>query len=206
MLTQKGIFVSFPSALRALHGGVSWVNEALNRNRNAPAGVRLPTPVDSRANIHGGLLCPGETPPRSIPDNLTLRLRLLTHCPAFSLLCALLLLDRKPNLKLRLLEDEHGPTVYWGKKPIGTLMDVFDRFSHSQGWVVIRPISGGLKGLHLVDTGVATGMCSRVGRRVVLNEQLFLRLQEDVEARMTYDALLPLEDDVHAWLEAASHA
>ena len=85
-------------------------------------------------------------------------------------------------------------------------MDVFDRFSHNRGWIIIRPLSGGLKGLHLVDTGVATGMCSRVGRRVVLNEQLFLRLQEDVEARMTYDALLPLEDDLHAWLEAESHS
>ena len=205
MIGNKGLMVTFPSALRALHGGVSWVNETLNRNRNAPAGVRLPSPVDTRSNIHGGLLCPGETPPRSIPDNLTLRLRMLTHSPAFAMLSALLLLDRKENVKLRLIEDENGPVVHWGNHRIGSLIDVFDRFGVSQDWIVVRPLSGGLKGLHLIDTGVATGMCSRVGRRVVLNEQLFLRLQEDVEARMTYDALLPLEDRLHAWLNAASN-
>jgi len=204
MIGSKCLMVSFPSALRSLHGGVSWVNETLTRNRNAPAGVRLPSPVDTRAGIHGGLLCPGETPPRSIPDNLTLRLRMLTHCPAFALLSALLLLDRKASVKLRLIEDEHGPAVHWGKKRIGGLLDVLDRFGTHQDWIVVRPLSGGLKGLHLIDTGVATGMCSRVGRRIVLNEQLFLRLQEDVEARMTYDALLPLEDRLHAWLDTAT--
>ena len=86
---------------------------------------------------------------------------------------------------------------------MGTLLDVFDRFSAAQGWTVVRPLSGGLRGIHLIDTGVATGMCSRVGRRVVLNEQLFLRLQEEPEAHLTYDAMLPLEDKFHAWLEDA---
>jgi len=204
MIGSRGLMVSFPSGLRALHGGVAWVNNALTRNRNAPAGVRLPSPVDTRAAIHGGLLCPGETLPRSIPDNLTLRLRLLTHCPAFAMLSALLLLDRKENVKLRILEDEQGPAIHWGKKRVGGLLESFDKFVSSQDWIVVRPLSGGIVGLHLIDTGVATGMCSRVGRRIVLNEQLFLRLQEDVEARMTYDALLPLEDKLHAWLDQAA--
>lgn len=203
MIESRGLMVAFPSALRALHGGVTGVNEALIRNRNAPAGVRLPSPVDTRASVHGGLLAPGEALPRSIPDNLTLRLRLLTHCPAFSLLSALLLLDRKPGVKLRVLEDEEGPAILWGKQRVGTLLDVFDRFGKAQGWTMVRPLSGGLRGIHLIDTGVATGMCSRVDRRVVLNEQLFLRLQEEPEARLTYDAMLPLEDKLHAWLEQA---
>ena len=203
MIGSRGLMVAFPSALRTLHGGVAGVNEALGRNRNAPAGVRLPSPVDTRASVHGGLLAPGETLPRSIPDNLTLRLRLLTHCPAFALLSALLLLDRKSSVKLRVLEDEQGPAVHWGKQRIGNLLDVFDRFATAQDWTVVRPLSGGLRGIHLIDTGVAAGMCSRVGRRVVLNEQLFLRLQEEPEAHLTYDALLPLEDRLHAWLEQA---
>ena len=204
MIGSRGLMVSFPSAIRALHGGVAWVNEALTRQRNAPAGVRRPSPVDTRASIHGALLCPGETTPRSIPDNLTLRLRMLTHCPAFALLSVLLLLDRKETVQMRLIEDEHGPTVHWGSTRLGGLMDIFDCFAASQDWLVIRPYSGGLQAIHLIDTGVATGMCSRVGRRVVLNEQLFLRLQEDVEARMTYDALIPLEDRLHAWLDEAA--
>lgn len=203
MIDSRGLMVAFPSALRALHGGVTDVNEALVRTRNAPAGVRLPNPVDTRASVHGGLLAPGEALPRSIPDNLTLRLRLLTHCPAFSLLSALLLIDRKQNVKLRVLEDDEGPAIHWGKQRLGTLLDVFDRFSAAQGWTVVRPLAGGLRGIHLIDTGVATGMCSRVGRRVVLNEQLFLRLQEEPEAHLTYDAMLPLEDKFHAWLEDA---
>ena len=58
MIESRGLMISFPSALRALHGGVGDVNEALIRNRNAPAGVRLPSPVDTRASVHGGLLAP----------------------------------------------------------------------------------------------------------------------------------------------------
>jgi hypothetical protein len=129
---------------------------------------------------------------------------MLTHCPAFSMLSALLLLDRKENVKLRLLEDEDGPSLHWGKIRVGTLLEAFDRFAASQAWLVVRPLSGGLLGTQLVDTGVATGICSRVGKRVVLNEQLFLRLQEDAEARVTYDALTPLEDRLHAWLDEVS--
>ena len=201
MIDLPGLMISFPSSLRALHAGVSAVNESLQRNRNAPAGVRLPSPMDTRAQIHGGILCPGETLPRSIPDNLTLRLRLLTHCPAYSLLTCLLLLDRKENVALRVLEDEQGPSIHWGKQRMGPLLDVFDRFGLSQGWIVCRPLSGGLQGLHMIDTAISLGLCSRVGKRIVLDEQLFLRLQEDAEARMVYESVMPLEDRIHAWLD-----
>jgi hypothetical protein len=164
----------------------------------------MPNLVDTRAQVHGGILCPGETLPRSIPDNLTLRLRLLSHCPAFALLVSLLLLDRRESLDLRVVEDEMGPAVHWGKNRIGTLFEVFDRFGTAQDWVVSRPLSGGLQALHLIDTGITIGLCSRVGRRIVLDEQLFLRLQEDAESRMAYEALMPLEDRLHAFLETAT--
>jgi hypothetical protein len=160
--------------------------------------------MDTRAQVHGGILCPGETLPRSIPDNLTLRLRLLTHCPAFSLLTALLLLDRKENVSTRILEDEHGPSVHWGKRRVGSLLDVFFRFGTEQDWIIARPLSGGLQAIHLIDTGIGLGLCARVGRRIVLDEQLFLRLQEDAEARMAYESLMPLEDRIHAWLDRQS--
>jgi len=204
MIDTPGMMISFPSSLRSLHAGVSIANDALQRNRNAPAGVRLPSPMDTRAQVHGGILCPGETLPRSIPDNLTLRLRLLTHCPAFSLLTSFLLLDRKENVAIRILEDEHGPSVHWGKQRVGSLLDVFDRFGTQQDWIVARPLSGGLQGGQLIDTGMGLGLCARVGRRIVLEEQLFLRLQEDAEARMAYESLMPLEDRVHAWLDQLS--
>jgi len=201
----SGMMVAFPSSLRSLHGGVSWVNEALTRNRNAPAGVRPPNPVCTRASVHGGLLCPSETLPRTIPDTLTLRLRLLTHCPAFSLLSCLLLLDRKEDTSMKLVEDESEYVLHWGKKKIDDVLSVFDRFCTSQDWVVSRPLSGGLTGRNLIDTGILIGMCARVDRRIVLDEQLFLRLQEDAEARMVYEALMPLEDRLHAWLNSAAN-
>ena len=105
---------------------------------------------------------------------------------------------------MRVMEDEHGPSVIWGKHRVGSILDIFDRFGHSQDWVVSRPLSGGLRGIHLIDTGVSLGLCSRVGRRVVLDEQMFLRLQEDAEARMVYESLMPLEDRMHAWLDNQS--
>ena len=98
-----------------------------------------------------------------------------------------------------------GPAVHWRKKRIGTLFEVFDRFGSSQDWVVSRPLSGGLQALHLIDTGVAVGLCSRVGRRIVLEEQMFLRLQEDAESRMAYEALMPLEDRLHAFFETTTN-
>ena len=200
----KGMMVSFPSSLRSLHGGVSWVNEALTRNRNAPAGVRPPNPVCTRASVHGGLLCPSETLPRTVADTLTLRLRLLTHCPAFALLSCLLLLDRKEDTSMKLIEDESDYVLHWGKKKIDDILSVFDRFCISQDWFVSRPLSGGLSGRHLIETGILIGMCARVDRRIVLDEQLFLRLQEDAEARMVYETLIPLEDRLHAWLNSAA--
>ena len=101
---------------------------------------------------------------------------------------------------LRLVEEEVGPVVYWGREVMGALFDVWDRFSADQGWLVSRPTSGGLNAIHLLDVGEDLGLCSRVGKRIVLDEKLFLRLSEDAEARLTYEHLLPLEDRFHAWL------
>tara|TARA_Y100001978_G_C23387177_1_gene288298 strand:- start:89 stop:559 length:471 start_codon:yes stop_codon:yes gene_type:complete len=151
--------------------------------------------------IHGAVLCPSETLPRSIADTLTLRLRLLTHCPAFALLAVLLLLDRKDSVPVMLSEDVSGLIVHWGKQPLGPVLDVFLRFCRDQHWFVTHPITGGLTGRELIDTGIALGLCDKVSRRVVLAEPLFLRLQEDVEARMVYESILPLEDALHAWFE-----
>ena len=203
-LDVPGLMVAFPSSLTQLQAGISWVNETLGRNRNAPAGVRRPNPLCTRALVHGALLCPSETLPRSIADTLTLRLRLLTHCPAFALLSALLLLDRKEEVPVMVSEDVSGPIVLWGKKTVGPLMSVLHRFCRDENWFVTHPLTGGLTGRELIATGKALEMCDKVNRRVVLAEPLFLRLQEDAEARMVYESLMPLEDRLHAWLEQAT--
>ena len=58
-LDQEGMVITF-LCLGELAGGVTSINAVLRRNRAAPAGVRMPSPVDSRAQIHGGLLHPGD--------------------------------------------------------------------------------------------------------------------------------------------------
>jgi hypothetical protein len=40
-----------------------------------------------------------------------------------------------------------------------------------------------------------------VGKRIVLDEQFFVRLQEDAEVRLAYESVEPLEDRLHAWLD-----
>jgi hypothetical protein len=201
MLDTPLLPIAFPSSLAGLYGGVATVNEALKRARTAPAGVRVPTPIDTRAQIHGGLLCPGETLPRAIPDNLTLRLRMMTHTPAVSLLVALLLLDRKESADLRLVGGEDGPTVHWSGQSVGPLLEVLEGFCRDQGWVVVRPATGGLQASTLIDVCEDLGLVARVRSRVVLAEPVFMRLQEDAESRVAYECLLPLEDRLHAWLD-----
>jgi hypothetical protein len=46
----------------------------------------------------------------------------------------------------------------------------------------------------------ALGIASRVGHRLLLDESLFLKLQDEPEARLTYESLLPLVDRWHTWL------
>ena len=45
---------------------------------------------------------------------------------------------------------------------------------------------------------------TRVANRLVLDEALFMRLQEDPEAQMAHEGLAPLEDRLHAWLDSLS--
>ena len=78
-LDEQGLVITFPLCLGELAGGVTSVNAVLRRNRAAPAGVRMPSPVDSRAQVHGGLLHPGEIQPKAFADNFSIRLRALTH-------------------------------------------------------------------------------------------------------------------------------
>lgn len=202
VLDTPGLLLAFPSSLGALAGRVQAANELLAVAQTAPVGVRLPGPVDPRARVHGGLLHPGEAPPRGIPDNVSLRLRAMTHAPAFSLLAALLLLDRRPGAPVRVAIHEGIPAVSWRRARLGPLLDLFDRFCAAQGWVCARPPRGGLEDGALVEVAVALGIAARVDARVVLDEAAFLRLQEDPEGRLAFDGLVPLVDRLHAWLES----
>lgn len=202
VLDAEGLPVAFPSSLSQIAGGIATLNGQLQRHRAAPAAVRPPAVSDRRARYHGGILHPGEGSPRTIPDNHSLRLRLLSHCPVLSLLGALLVMDRRSDLPLQLVDRGAGPLLRWGRHVERDLIEALDAFVHSQGWLCARPLRGGLDSSTLEAIAREVGLSTRAGRRVIMEEGLFVRLQEDIEARLTYDALQPLIRRLHGWLDA----
>jgi hypothetical protein len=162
----------------------------------------LPSVVDARVQVHAGLFFPGEPLPVSIPDTYSLRLRLLVHTPAFSLLAALLLLDRQPDVPLAIARFDDNVRVRWDRDDRGELLDVFTRFLQAHDAVVARTPSFGILASELVAIATTLGIARSIDHRVVLDEELFVQLQEDAETRLVYEDLLPLVDALHAWLDA----
>ena len=201
-IDTKGMLVAFPRSLTAFAGGVPAVNSLLRRNQAAPAGVRVPDGVEAVRRTHAGLLSPGEDLPRSIPDTFTLRLRLLTTCPAIALLTCILILDRRQDLGLRLTEQGSTPMLRLGRLTVGPLLPALCAFSKSLGHAVCTPSQGGLDGATLVAIARALGLATTVGKRVVLTEDMFARLQEDPESRLVYDTLLPVIDRMVGWTQS----
>jgi hypothetical protein len=197
----EGLPIAFPHTLTALAGGVTAANALARRNRASPAGVRPPDIIDTLRVYHAGLVSPGSAPPRLVPDTFTLRLQLVSCSPAFSLLAALLILDRRPDSGVSLRLHSEVPTVHWRGRALAPLLHVFAAFADHRGWHLARPPHSGLTHRGLTSTARAVGVASRAGERIVLDEELFAKLQEDPEARIVYEALLPLEDALYAWLD-----
>ncbi|MEL6344197.1 MAG: hypothetical protein AAFV53_13840 [Myxococcota bacterium] len=200
-IDDAGLVLTFPGALRDMAEGVTAINERLLSARRAPLGVRLPSIVDDRIATHGGLLHPGERPPRAFADNRSLRLRALSHSPAFSLLGALLLLDRRRTAPL-VVTARGG--VRHGERTLGGLVAVMMTFCAAQGWTVSASPGDGLDDEALMRAAIGGGLVQRIGDRSVLAEPLFALLQEDPEARLCYEPLLPLEERWLSWLETLS--
>lgn len=192
--------VAFPSSLAALRDGLAPVNAALRRARELPPGTP-PAATDPRRRVHGGLLHPGERPPRAVPDALSLRLRALQNAPAFALLGALLLLDRRAEGRLTIRAD--GSAVRWRRRLVGTLAETLAAFARARGWVVLRPDPPLLSAESWIEAAQGLGLARRAERRLTLEETLFVRLQEDVEASLTLEALEPLVTGLESWLELA---
>ena len=127
-------------------------------------------------------------------------MRLLTNAPAIALYAATLLLARRAGSALAVEDAGAGPIVWHRRREIGPLLTVFEAFCTAQGWVCSRPTRGGLSGSVLEAVARTLGIGTRAGRRLVMEERLFVQLQEDAEARITYDQLRPLVDRLDAWL------
>lgn len=198
-LHVAGLGVAWPRSLGALSRGLAGANLALRRGREDPSAP--PSCWDPVAVVHGGLLAPGEDPPRIIPDSLSLRLRALTVCPALAMLGALLLLDRRADGRLKI--DEDAGALRWRRKAVGPLLDTFTRFARDQAWIPLVPTAADdrLSDGALVEAAVGLGLAKRAEGRLMLDEALFVRLQDDIEAGLVLEALAPLAARLQAWLE-----
>lgn len=196
--------IAFPASLEGLGVGVAGLNPRLLAERAAPAAARLPGPLDPRSRVHGGLFAPGEAPPRAVPDNLSLRLMALSATPAVCLSAALLLAGRRTTSgpRVQAAGPDDPPVVRHGEREPVRLLDLLEAFARAQGQLVVRPPAGGLRDAALGRLLVALGVATLAGSRLVLDEALFARLQEDPECRLVYEALLPIEDRMMAFFDA----
>jgi hypothetical protein len=202
--TRKGLAIAFPSSLLALAGGVQAVNVALRAAVGASAALP-PTCVERRRLVHGGILHPGEAPPRSVADMVALRARVLGNAPAFALLAALGVLDRRGRLRLRVAGDDVRvePVAPTGSPtpakpfPVDVLIEAL---AAARGWTLVRG-TGSARWGALADVGVALGVLARPARDVLtLDEAFFRRLQVDAEHRDLWEGLAPLADLLEARL------
>ena len=196
--TRKGLAVAFPSSLLALAGGVSAVNVALRAAVGASAALP-PTCVERRRLVHGGILHPGEVPPRTVADMVALRARVLCNAPAFALLAAMGVLDRRGRLRLRVAGDDvrvepvppAGSTAPVRPFALDVLIEAL---AGARGWTLVRGPSTARWGA-LAEVGVALGVLARPAQDVLtLDEAFFRRLQVDAEHRDLWEGLAPLAD------------
>ncbi len=200
---RTGLVVLVPSSLRLLRDGVGGVNRALRAA--ASNAVAEPTPVDRKLVVHGGLVHPGEQPPRAIPDGVSLRTRAVRNVPAFSLLAALGLLERRGALQIRGFAGDLSLTIGgWRGEPVSLTLLV-QTLAHARSWSHTM----GIGWAEASEIATAMGLLTRVKAgapeaqnqdRITLHEAFFHRLQTDPEHRSLYEGLQPLADSLHARL------
>jgi len=195
-IDRRGLVVAFPSTLGLLAGGLGMVNQLLRGARQGTV-ARPPNALDRRVCVHGGLLHPGEPPVRVVPDMVSLRARALKNVPAFAILVALGLLDRRGVLKLKV----YGPEVLiqtTAQRP-RRLDAVVDALGASRGWVVARSPTGPSWAL-LSEIAEALGLVVTAGSFLTLDETLFRKLGTDPEHRDLLEGLEPLAEHLAARL------
>lgn len=197
---QPDLVVSLPPSLETLRGGLPAVNQALLRARQGAQGVGPPDLASRPLLVHGGILHPGEALPRSIPDGISLRLRVLTHVPYASLIAALLLLHREHPDRLSIRRKRGIWSVRRRSKTLGALLDVLDSWFIDRGQLPCRRRGGGLGSSDLLAGLQAVGITMEIGAVVVLDERLFQRLRAEPEQMELHGQLRPLADALEAHL------
>jgi hypothetical protein len=203
-IEQPGLVLALPPALILLLGSVKAVNRLLEGGRREKNAVRLPHLAEVRHVVHGGLLHPGESVPRAIPDTVSLRLRVLCNVPHLALLCALLVLHRQAGPRVEVLIVDGELRVLRIGEDLGELLGVLDSFAHAQGWIVARRarrVRGALRGHDLARVLEALGVAVTVRDRLLLEERFFVRLRSEPEDRELHQRLKPLVDRMLGWIE-----
>ncbi len=196
----SGHAVAIPTSLRQLEEGLSAQNRALRAQlANAAAP---PSPLDRRLIVHGGLVRPGESIPRAIPDGVSLRARAVENAPAFAILVALGLLDRRGRVRLRTAGNDIAVVTASSHRSLpqsGVGLGLLVRtLAHACGW----HYTAALDWAEVARIGEAIAVTAQIGDRVTLDEAFFHRLQTDPEHRPLYEGLQPLSEAIHARLRA----
>jgi hypothetical protein len=91
--------------------------------------------------------------------------------------------------------------VRYGRRDRGALLDVLDEVAMQRGWWACRRPDGGLPAPVLVAVLEAIGIAAVLGRRLVLDERLFVHLDHEPEELEVAERLRPLTEAVEQALE-----
>lgn len=192
---EAGLGVAVPRCLVGLQTGLSGVNRALRAGAGSGTTVCLPTPLDPRVRIHGGLFAPGEVPPRIVPDLVSLRLRAVRTAPAVAFLVALATAHRRGVLSLHAHGARLGVSVRG--RPEREVGELVAACLARRGQVAVWGPDGA-PWRDLADTAVELGLLTWVEPWLTVDEGFFLRTAVDPEHRVLWDELRPLVDRVEA--------
>jgi hypothetical protein len=192
--TRPGLSLTYPPYLAQLGGGVAVVNRMLKSMRQSPQ-VGLPNVAYRPILFHGGILHPGEPVPRSVPDMRSLRMRAVMHAPILSLTTALLLAHRNDPSSVSVVHFQGAWHVTLAGKPAAELLQLFDAFASSQGWLY-SVLAGPTASNQIIDTLEALGLCLVVGSRAILAEKFFWQLRDQAEEMEVARQLSPLAEAI----------
>ena len=150
--------------------------------------------------VHGGLLHPGEPRPRSVPDLVSLRQRVLLNAPYPCLVATLLLLHREHPAGYAIRRVRGQWRLLREGRPLGPILEVLDAFVDHHGQLPCRRLTGGLSVDDLFAGLETVGICAVLGDIVVLAERLFHRLRTDPEQMEVHALLRPLADELEAFV------
>lgn len=189
-IDRRDLAIALPSSLTLLSGGLATVNQVI-RGQRAGTVARPPHALDRRVRVHGGLLHPGEAALRVVPDAVSLRHRALRNIPAFAILVALGLLDRRGVAKLRVYGQELLVQAPGGRPR--RLDAIVDALCQVRGWTLARSPTG-LSWVALADVAEQLGLLTTVAPWLTVEEALFKKMGSDPEHRDLLEGLDPLAE------------